>query len=100
MGMKCPGGHLRVLTQGYSRRECWGEIKGGVMPRSAWIKRSLFAACMLALIAAVVAGCGGGGSSSSSSTSESEGSEETAEAGGGGETEGGGGSLKIALLLP
>ena len=26
------------------------------MPRSAWIKRSLFAACMLALVAAVVAG--------------------------------------------
>jgi D-xylose transport system substrate-binding protein len=68
------------------------------MPRSAWIKRSIFAACMLALIAAVVAGCGGGGSSSSSSTSESE---ETAEGGGGGESESsGGGSLKIALLLP
>jgi D-xylose transport system substrate-binding protein len=66
------------------------------MPRSAWIKRSVFAACMLALIAAVVAGCGGGGSSSSSSTSESE---ETA-AGGGGETESGGGGVKIALLLP
>jgi D-xylose transport system substrate-binding protein len=66
------------------------------MPRSAWIKRSLFAACMLALIAAAVAGCGGGGSSSSSSTSESE---ETAE-GGGGETEGGGEGVKIALLLP
>jgi D-xylose transport system substrate-binding protein len=61
------------------------------MPRSAWIKRSIFAACMLALIAAVVAGCGGGGSSSSSSTSESE---ETAEGGGGGE------GVKIALLLP
>jgi D-xylose transport system substrate-binding protein len=76
------------------------------MPLSAWIKRSLFAACALALIAAAVAGCGGGGSSSSSSTSEG-GSEETAESGGGGETEGGGeeaasgeGSLKIALLLP
>ena len=66
------------------------------MPRSAWIKRSIFAACMLALIAAVVAGCGGGGSSSSS-TSESE---ETAAGGGGGESESGGGSLKIALLLP
>ena len=67
------------------------------MPRSAWIKRSIFAACMLALIAAVVAGCGGGGSSSSSSTSESE---ETAEGGGGGESEGGGEGVKIALLLP
>jgi D-xylose transport system substrate-binding protein len=67
------------------------------MPRSAWIKRSIFAACMLALIAAVVAGCGGGGSSSSSSTGESE---ETAEGGGGGESEGGGEGVKIALLLP
>jgi D-xylose transport system substrate-binding protein len=68
------------------------------MPLSAWIKRSLFAACALALIAAVVAGCGGGGSSSSSNTGESE---ETAEAGGGGgESEGGGEGVKIALLLP
>src|SRR3984885_12897172 len=86
------------MSQGYCRPERWGEKKGGVMPRSAWIKRSIFAACMLALIAAVVAGCGGGGSSSSSSTSESE---ETAEGGGGGESESsGGGSVKIALLLP
>ena len=67
------------------------------MPRSAWIKRSLFAACMLALVAAVVAGCGGGGSSSSSNTGESE---EAAAGGGGGESESGGGGLKIALLLP
>lgn len=66
------------------------------MPRSAWIKRSLFAACMLALVVAVVAGCGGGGSSSSSNTGESE---ETAEGGGGGESSEGG-SYKIALLLP
>jgi len=69
------------------------------MPLSAWIKRSLFAACALALIAAAVAGCGGGGSSSSSNTGESE---ETAEGGGGGgEAESGGGEgVKIALLLP
>src|ERR1700744_3490937 len=67
------------------------------MPRSAWIKRSIFAACMLALVAAVVAGCGGGGSSSSSNTGESE---EAAAGGGGEEESSGGGSLKIALLLP
>ncbi|HEX3360841.1 MAG TPA: substrate-binding domain-containing protein, partial [Solirubrobacterales bacterium] len=69
------------------------------MSLSAWMKRSLFAACALALIAAVVAGCGGGGSSSSSNTGESE---ESAEAGGGGgESESGGGEgVKIALLLP
>jgi D-xylose transport system substrate-binding protein len=71
-----------------------GEIKGGVMPQSAWIKRSLFVVCALVAIAAVVAGCGGGSSSSSSSTSE----EEPAETGGGGGSEGG--SYKIALLLP
>src|ERR1700760_4181617 len=65
------------------------------MPRSAWIKRSLFAACMLALVAAVVAGCGGGGSSSSSSTTE-----ESTEGGAGGESSGGGEGVKIALLLP
>src|ERR1700754_199003 len=67
------------------------------MPRSAWIKRSIFAACMLALVAAVVAGCGGGGSSSSSHTG---GREEAAAGGGGGESESGGSGLKIALLLP
>jgi D-xylose transport system substrate-binding protein len=67
------------------------------MPRSAWIRRSIFAACMLALVAAVVAGCGGGGSSSSSNTGESE---EAAAGGGGGESESGGSGLKIALLLP
>ena len=65
------------------------------MPRSAWMKRSLFVACALVAIAAIVAGCGGGSSSSSgSSTSE----EESAEGGGGGGSEGG--SYKIALLLP
>jgi D-xylose transport system substrate-binding protein len=63
------------------------------MPRSAWMKRSLFVACALVAIAAIVAGCGGGSSSSSSSTSE----EEPAETGGGGSE---GGSYKIALLLP
>src|SRR6201992_839261 len=90
---------LSIVSQGYGRAERWGEIKGGVMPLSAWIKRSLFAACALALIAAAVAGCGGGGSSSSSNTGESE---ETAEGGGGGgEAESGGGEgVKIALLLP
>jgi D-xylose transport system substrate-binding protein len=65
------------------------------MPLSAWFKKSLVAACTLALIAAVVAGCGGGGSSSSS-TAENE---EAAEGGGGG-GEGSGESYKIALLLP
>jgi D-xylose transport system substrate-binding protein len=70
-------------------RERLGEIKGGVMPRSAWIKRSLFVVCALVAVAAVVAGCGGGSSSSSSSTTEE-------SSGGGGE----GGSYKIALLLP
>lgn len=67
------------------------------MPRSAWIKRSIFAACMLALVAAVVAGCGGGGSSSSSNTGENE---EAAAGGGGGESESGGSGVKIALMLP
>jgi D-xylose transport system substrate-binding protein len=71
-----------------------GEKKGGVMPQSAWMKRSFFVVCALVVIAAVVAGCGGGSSSSSSSTSE----EEPAETGGGGGSEGG--SYKIALLLP
>lgn len=64
------------------------------MPRSAWIKRSLFAACMLALVAAVVAGCGGGSDTTSGGTT----GEETTEGGGGGGSEGG--SYKIALLLP
>jgi D-xylose transport system substrate-binding protein len=63
------------------------------MPHSAWMKRTLFAAFALAVIAAVVAGCGGGGSSSSGTTGE-----ETSE-GGGGES-GGGEGVKIALLLP
>jgi D-xylose transport system substrate-binding protein len=65
------------------------------MPQSAWIKRTLFAAFALVVLAAVVAGCGGGGSSSSSSEETTE-----AETGGGGGEESGGGSLKIALLLP
>src|SRR6185312_399396 len=82
-----------------------GRSKGGVMPHSAWMKRTLFAAFALLVIAAVVAGCGGSDSSTSSS-----GSEESTEAAGGGaaeEEEGGGGeeasgegSVKIALLLP
>jgi D-xylose transport system substrate-binding protein len=65
------------------------------MPQSAWIKRTLFAAFALVVLAAVVAGCGGGSSSSSSSEETTE-----AETGGGGGEESGGGSLKIALLLP
>jgi D-xylose transport system substrate-binding protein len=75
------------------------------MPQSAWMKRTLFAAFALLVMAAVVAGCGGGSSSSSSSGSEESteaagggGAEE--EEGGGGSEESGGGSLKIALLLP
>jgi len=73
------------------------------MPRSAWIKRTLFACFALFVIAAVVAGCGGGSSSSSSSSEEStESSEGTGAAGEeeSGEESSGGGSLKIALLLP
>jgi D-xylose transport system substrate-binding protein len=58
------------------------------------MKRSLFVACALVAIAAIVAGCGGGSSSSSSSSTSEE---EPAEAGGGGSE---GGSYKIALLLP
>jgi D-xylose transport system substrate-binding protein len=65
------------------------------MPQSAWIKRTLFAAFALVVLAAVVAGCGGGSSSSSSSNSE-----ESTEASGGGGESSGSGSLKIALLLP
>jgi D-xylose transport system substrate-binding protein len=93
---------MAVMPSGYGRPERWGEIKGGVMPQSAWLKRTLFACFALFVIAAVVAGCGGGGSSSSSSSEESSepaGGEE--ETGGSGEEESsGGGSLKIALLLP
>ncbi|MBS1891965.1 MAG: sugar ABC transporter substrate-binding protein [Actinobacteria bacterium] len=62
------------------------------MPLSAWMKKALFAAFALVLIAGVVAGCGGG-SSSTTKTGE----EETSEGGGGG---GGGEGVKIALLLP
>lgn len=64
------------------------------MSKVGWIKRTLFAALALAVIAAVAAGCGGGGST----TSETSGGEESNEGGGGGE--GGGEGLKIALLLP
>ncbi len=68
------------------------------MPQSAWMKRTLFAAFALLVVAGAIAGCGGGGSSSSSTSEESSESNETA--GGGGEESSGGGSLKIALLLP
>jgi len=71
--------------------ETLGEIKGGVMAQSAWLKRALFAAFALVAIAAVVAGCGGGGSTTGGGT---EGGGEEGNEGGGG------GGLKIALLLP
>jgi D-xylose transport system substrate-binding protein len=77
------------------------------MPRSTWMKRTLFACFALLVIAAAIAGCGGGSSSSSSSSEESSGSESSESTGGAGEEESGGeeessggGSLKIALLLP
>ncbi|MBS1678765.1 MAG: sugar ABC transporter substrate-binding protein [Actinobacteria bacterium] len=58
------------------------------------MKRALFAAFALLVMAAVVAGCGGGSSSSGKETTEA-----NESAGGGGGTSGGEG-VKIALLLP
>src|SRR5689334_11392912 len=95
---------MAVGSRGYGRVERWGEIKGGVMPQSAWMKRTLFAAFALLVIAAAVAGCGGGDSSTSSSateeSTEAAGGAAEEEEGGGGEEASGEGSVKIALLLP
>jgi len=82
---------MPVFHRGMVGWNVGGEKKGGVMPQATWMKRTLFAAFALVVIAAVVAGARG--------AQQLKQHTEEPRGGGGGEKAPAAKALKIALLL-